>query len=194
MALVFKYAVEQRKFGSFHHGAEQSAAGDGHQSAEIVHKAGVGTEHHEAALMADTVHNQLDHSLAGGADHVEHLLGFFIGRALVAEDVGLGKAGADNADIASAAHFFTHGFGERFERRFARGIYGTEHTVIVVLSILGIFFGLTWFVALILSLVWGGECFTGDSLDKLEKLSRLYKDKVITKAEYERMKAKIMKE
>lgn len=76
----------------------------------------------------------------------------------------------------------------------ARGIYGTEHTVIVVLSILGIFFGLTWFVALILSLVWGSECFTGDSLDKLEKLSRLYKDKVITKAEYERMKAKIMKE
>lgn len=76
----------------------------------------------------------------------------------------------------------------------ARGIYGTEHTVIVVLSILGIFFGLTWFVALILSLVWSGECFTGDSLDKLEKLSRLYKDKVITKAEYERMKAKIMKE
>lgn len=76
----------------------------------------------------------------------------------------------------------------------ARGIYGTEHTVIVVLSILGIFFGLTWFVALILSLVWGCECFTGDSLDKLEKLSRLYKDKVITKAEYERMKAKIMKE
>ena len=76
----------------------------------------------------------------------------------------------------------------------ARGIYGTEHTVIVVLSILWIFFGLTWFVALILSLVWGGECFTGDSLDKLEKLSRLYKDKVITKAEYERMKAKIMKE
>lgn len=75
----------------------------------------------------------------------------------------------------------------------ARGICGTEHTVIVVLSILGIFFGLTWFIALILSLVWDGECLTGDNLDKLEKLSRLYKEKVITKAEYERMKAKLVK-
>lgn len=76
----------------------------------------------------------------------------------------------------------------------ARGICGTEHTVIVVLSVLGIFLGLTWFVALILALVWGGKCFTGDDLDRLEKLSRLYKDKVITKAEYERMKSKLMKE
>lgn len=76
----------------------------------------------------------------------------------------------------------------------ARGINGTEHTVIVVLSILGIFFGLTWFVALILALVWGGDNLSGDALDKLEKLSKLYKDKVITKAEYERMKSKIMKQ
>lgn len=76
----------------------------------------------------------------------------------------------------------------------ARGIRGTEHTIIVILSILGIFFGLTWFVALILALVWGGDYVAGDALDKLEKLSKLYKDKAITKTEYERIKSKIMKE
>ncbi len=76
----------------------------------------------------------------------------------------------------------------------ARGICGTEKTIIVVLSILGIFFGLTWIVALVLSLVWCGDCLGGDNLDKLEKLARLYKDKVITKAEYERMKSKLLNE
>ncbi len=76
----------------------------------------------------------------------------------------------------------------------ARGICGTEKTIIVVLSILGIFFGLTWVVALVLALVWRGDCIGGDSLDKLEKLSRLYKDKVITKSEYERMKSKLLRE
>ncbi len=76
----------------------------------------------------------------------------------------------------------------------ARGICGTEKTIIVVLSILGIFFGVTWFVALILSLVWRGDCLGGDELDKLEKLSKLYKDKVITKSEYERMKSRLLHE
>ena len=76
----------------------------------------------------------------------------------------------------------------------SRGITGGEQVAIVVLSILGIFFGITWFVALILSLVWHGDCLAGDNLDKLEKLSKLYKDKVITKTEYERMKSKLMRE
>lgn len=75
----------------------------------------------------------------------------------------------------------------------ARGITGAEKTTIVILSWLGIFFGITWLAALILSLVWGGSS-TGDNLDKLEKLSKLYKSKVITKAEYEKMKAKLMRE
>ena len=72
----------------------------------------------------------------------------------------------------------------------ARGISGGEKVAIIILS----FFGITWFVALILSLVWHGDCLSGDNLDKLEKLSKLYKDKVITKSEYERMKSKLMRE
>ncbi len=74
----------------------------------------------------------------------------------------------------------------------ARGICGAEHTTIVVLSILGVFFGLTWFIALILSVVWRGECFVDDDLDKLEKAAKLYKSKAITKEEYERLKSKVL--
>lgn len=77
----------------------------------------------------------------------------------------------------------------------ARGICGGEKTAIIVLSWMGIFFGITWFVALILSLIWRGDCVNGvDNLDRLEKLSRLYKEKAITKDEYEKMKQKLLKE
>ncbi len=77
----------------------------------------------------------------------------------------------------------------------ARGLCGAERSAIVVLSCLGIFFGITWFVALILACVWRGDCpLGGTNLDKLEKLARLYKDKVITKSEYEKMKAKLLRE
>lgn len=75
-----------------------------------------------------------------------------------------------------------------------RGICGGAKTAIIVLSWMGVFFGITWIVALILSLVWRGDCFEGiDNLDRLEKLSRLYKDKAITKDEYEKLKSKLLK-
>lgn len=75
----------------------------------------------------------------------------------------------------------------------ARGICGSEKIAIIVLSWLGIFFGITWFVALILSLIWQGGCIDGkDNLDRLEKLSKLYKEKVITKEEYEKMKSRLL--
>ncbi len=78
----------------------------------------------------------------------------------------------------------------------ARGVDGPRKTAIVALSILGIFCGVTWLAALILALVWRGECecCCGTNLDNLEKLSKLYKAKVITKAEYEKMKAKLIQE
>ena len=75
----------------------------------------------------------------------------------------------------------------------ARGICGGRKTTITILSWLGIFLGITWVVALCLSLIWEPECGIGQSnLDKLEKLSQLYKDKVITKAEFESMKSKLL--
>lgn len=77
----------------------------------------------------------------------------------------------------------------------ARGICGGERVAIIVLSIFGIFFGITWFIALVLSLVLhGGDMFVGDNLDRLEKLAKLYKDKVISKDEYERIKARLLRE
>jgi len=79
----------------------------------------------------------------------------------------------------------------------ARGICGGQKTIIMVLSWLGIFFGVTWIVALVLSLAWHGDgtgyC-CGGRLDDLEKLAKLYKSKVITKSEYEKMKAKLLKD
>jgi len=77
----------------------------------------------------------------------------------------------------------------------ARGICGNQKTIIMVLSWLGIIFGVTWVVALVLSLVWhgNGECYKcGSRLDELEKLAKLYKSKVITKSEYEKMKTKLL--
>lgn len=75
----------------------------------------------------------------------------------------------------------------------ARGICGGEKTTISILSWLGIFFGVTWIVALILSLLWRGECGIGETnLDKLEKLSRLYANKSITREEYNALKSKLL--
>lgn len=80
----------------------------------------------------------------------------------------------------------------------ARGICGNQKLAIVILSWLGIFFGVTWVVALVLSLVWCGDnqsCNTcGDRLDELEKLAKLYKSKVISKTEFEKMKSKLLKD
>ena len=109
-SVFFKNTVKQRKLRHLHNRAEQSAALYGKQSAEVVHKRRVHTEHHQAVLFGNAVHNQIDHSVAGSADHVEHLLCFFIGRPLVAEDIRLCKAGANDTDITLAAQFFTHGF------------------------------------------------------------------------------------
>lgn len=76
----------------------------------------------------------------------------------------------------------------------ARGITGGRRTAIIVLSLLGVFCGVTWFAALILSLLWTGGCATGECLDNLEKLSKLYKNKTISKSEYERIKSKLINE
>lgn len=80
----------------------------------------------------------------------------------------------------------------------ARGICGNQKLIIITLSWFGIFFGVTWIVALILSLTWcgndGGACACGCRLDELEKLARLYKAKTITKAEFDKMKAKLLKD
>ena len=73
----------------------------------------------------------------------------------------------------------------------ARGIRGGVRTAIVVLAWLSILFGFTWFVALVMSLCCVAECDT-DNLNKLATAARLYKDKAISKAEYEKLKKKLL--
>jgi hypothetical protein len=89
-----------------------------------------------------------------------------------------------------------------------RGISGSELTSIIVLSWCGLFFGVTWLIALVLALVWqpgrwvsrcdgcgagrqtgGGE----DVADKIEKLHSLKKRGIITAKEFESEKKKILK-
>lgn len=65
---------------------------------------------------------------------------------------------------------------------YNRQLDRTNKILIVILSL----FGFTWFIALILSLLLEKD----NNLDKLEKLANLYKNKVITKAEYETLKDK----
>ncbi len=75
-----------------------------------------------------------------------------------------------------------------------RGITGTPKTIIIVLSWLGILFGFTWGIALVMSLSFGAnDALSRGNLEKLEKLSKLYKEKAITKEEFERQKAKYLR-
>ena len=81
----------------------------------------------------------------------------------------------------------------------ARGICGRRQDTIRTLSWLGVFFGVTWVAALILSLIRCGDGNSGcggcnSRLDELEKLAKLYRSHVITKAEYEKMKAKLLRD
>jgi membrane protein CcdC involved in cytochrome C biogenesis len=68
-----------------------------------------------------------------------------------------------------------------------------ELSTITLLSWLGILLGITWVIALVFALVWQGNALSDVSnLDKLERISKLYKDKVISKKEYEAMKNKLL--
>jgi len=85
-----------------------------------------------------------------------------------------------------------------------RGISGSELTTIIVLSWCGVFFGVTWLVALVLSLVWPGQrvvegcqcCAvalnTGDAADRLEKLHQLKKKGIISQKEFDKEKKRIL--
>lgn len=85
-----------------------------------------------------------------------------------------------------------------------RGIMGSELTTITVLSWFGLIFGVTWVVALVLSLIlrpgqWAENCEnTGksgksdDIADKLEKLHKLKQRGVITQKEFDAQKKKIL--
>lgn len=74
----------------------------------------------------------------------------------------------------------------------ARGVSGGDMAWIVILSVLGIFFGFTWICALVMAFCFGAEPNRGDNLNKLATAARLYKDKAISKSEYEKLKKKLL--
>lgn len=84
-----------------------------------------------------------------------------------------------------------------------RGISGSELQTIKILSWCGLFWGITWFIALGLALIWKPGKWISDKdtdkqsnttpdFEKIEKLHSLYISKAITKQEYEKMKKEIL--
>ncbi len=85
-----------------------------------------------------------------------------------------------------------------------RSLSASDITTITILSWFGLIFGVTWFVALVLSLVWrpgqwtgrceacGGTKPTVDAAEQLEKLDKLKKRGVITQKEFDAQKKKIL--
>lgn len=78
-----------------------------------------------------------------------------------------------------------------------RGLDKDQRTGILCCTILGIFFFPVWIVGIILACVLKPKVIEGKKdddtdLERLEKLHRLYKNKIITKAEYDKQRKKIM--
>ena len=80
-----------------------------------------------------------------------------------------------------------------------RGVTGSELSTISILSWLSLLLGITWFIALILALVyqpknWVGkdEDMSETDLNKLDKLYELKRKGVISDTEYECEKANIL--
>jgi len=82
-----------------------------------------------------------------------------------------------------------------------RGLSASDLTTITILSWFGLIFGVTWFVALVLALVWSSEMSqehskynksTGSAADQLEKLYKLKQRGIITQKEFDAEKKKIL--
>ena len=80
----------------------------------------------------------------------------------------------------------------------SRGLTNTQISIVAVLSWCGIFFGVTWTVALILSLVWENDGPSDEKRsidpDKLLKLNELREKGVISQAEFDEQKKLMMEE
>lgn len=81
----------------------------------------------------------------------------------------------------------------------SRGITGRELTTITILSWAGLIIGITWIIALVLSLTYQPNNWidknkgkTNIDLDGLEKLYRLKKNGVLSQTEFNREKKRLM--
>lgn len=86
-----------------------------------------------------------------------------------------------------------------------RGVGGSELTTITILSWCGLLIGVTWFVALVLSLVYKPQNWIGETassgkerpmptadVDNLLKLNELKEKGIITQQEFEEQKKKLL--
>lgn len=88
----------------------------------------------------------------------------------------------------------------------SRGIQGSELSTISILSWVALFFGITWFVALFLSLIYQpqkwidksksferSETPPTENIEKLLKLNELREKNIITQDEFKSQKDKLLK-
>ena len=68
--------------------------------------------------------------------------------------------------------------------------------IIKILSYCGIFFGITWFIALFLSLFWNNyqDISNKSNIDEIEKAYNLFEKNIISKEEFEKIKKRNLKE
>lgn len=87
----------------------------------------------------------------------------------------------------------------------SRDVSKDKKTIIIVLGWAGIFFGITWFIALVLAFLYEPEIIgiqenitryddSSDYIDKLEKLASLKEKGIITEEEFESKKATILEQ
>ena len=86
----------------------------------------------------------------------------------------------------------------------SRGITDSERTTIIVLAWCGLLtMFITWWIALVLALVWQPKTWVNkekpkvdnvSDLDDLQKLHKLYKSGALTQKEYENLKKDILKD
>lgn len=85
----------------------------------------------------------------------------------------------------------------------SRDVAKDKRTIIIVLGWAGIFFGITWIIALILAFIYEPEIISQEStavihnnandyINKLEKLADLKDKGIITKEEFEAKKAELL--
>ena len=79
-----------------------------------------------------------------------------------------------------------------------RGLTNTQISVVALLSWCGVFFGITWTVALVFSLVWENDGKSDEKRpidpDKLLKLNELKEKGLISQAEFDEQKKRMLEE
>ena len=86
---------------------------------------GVHTVDLQCLLVLHTEHDHLHHQVAIGRDHIDDLLALAACVGLAAENIRLGKAGANQTHIALAAELLTQSLGKALQCSLGSAVHGS---------------------------------------------------------------------